>query len=76
MNLATAEAIGFHHWPGRASPQGFSILLAVHVANGMEHDLGLTEELRTWSLIDRGFLEANNQGDALDRWVGLFAEQA
>lgn len=61
-------AIFSHHAPPASPEAGFSTLLAVHAANGLEHELVVLNADYAPHPMDTAFLEASGMGHRLDAW--------
>ena len=69
MNLAVVESLAFHHRPGESENQGFSILMAVHVANVLEYEFNPHAERTILAPeIDYVFLEKYKKLESLTTW--------
>ncbi|KUG27978.1 response regulator receiver protein [hydrocarbon metagenome] len=61
-------AIFSHHAPPATPVTGFSTLLAVHAANGLEHELVVLNADYAPHPMDTAFLDASGMGHRLDAW--------
>ena len=62
------RAVYLHHEPSRDRHAGFSPLLAVHVANRLEHELVVINQGYAINPLDDIFLEASGLADRLPVW--------
>ena len=62
------EAVAFHHFPSRREGMGFSPLLAVHIANVLEHQSNASEG-QPLSQVDLQYLSGLQMTDRLNRWA-------
>jgi hypothetical protein len=75
MHLSVVEAIAFHHHPDMLRSQGFSSLMAVYVANALEHEAVPNGSEAPNPAIDMAFIEKNGKaaGSGLEK-LQLFRE--
>ena len=65
---AVVRAVYLHHEPGRDRHAGFSPLLAVHVANRLEHELVVIHRGYAINPLDELYLAASGLSDRLPVW--------
>lgn len=68
------EAVAKHHEPGLANDTGFRPLVAVHVANSMEHSLYKMNPDHPPRDLRTEFLEQAGFSDRLEKWQKICAE--
>jgi putative nucleotidyltransferase with HDIG domain len=73
MNLSVVEVIAFHHHPAMLATQGFSTLMAVHVANVLAQETFSDGSGALPPEMDMGFLELHGKGDSVPLWRKLVA---
>ncbi|WP_428624165.1 HDOD domain-containing protein [Sedimenticola sp.] len=66
------EAVAFHHDPQQAEHDGFSPLLAVHVADALASN-DSTDSAVIPAGLDMAYLEASGVSDRLDQWRELYS---
>lgn len=71
---AVAEAIAFHHRPREYDGEHTEIVLALHVANGMDHVLAGRAAMA--DAFDREFLAREGQEHRLEDWAEVCAQSA
>jgi hypothetical protein len=62
------RAVYLHHEPGRDRRAGFSPLLAVHVANRLEHELVVISPGYALNPLDELYLAASGLSERLPAW--------
>lgn len=68
MEDPIVEGLAFHHCPSECQAQGFSPMLAVHVANSLEHQENGSDREEAVSEIDTDYLSELNMADQLTVW--------
>ena len=71
LPLEILEAIAFHHVPNQHAGSTFSPVTAVHVANGIEHELNPVSGEKAPSKIDLDYLKRLGLSDRLESWRKL-----
>lgn len=65
------EALAFHHCLGNCASKEFSTLVAVHVADGLDHEFSKRQESIQASPIDMDHIEQMGFADSIDDWRRL-----
>jgi len=71
LPLEILEAIAFHHVPRQHAGSTFSSITAVHVANGIEHELNPVSGKAAPTKIDLDYLKRLGLSDRLESWRKL-----
>jgi len=72
LPVAIVEAVAFHHRPDRQASSKFSVVSALHVANGLYHrESALEGALEYEVCVDISYLKKIKMDQYLDRWVEL-----
>lgn len=75
LPLPVVEAVAYHHHPEQAG-HSFGLVGAVHVANGLVHELSSAQERTALAeILNAAYLEAAGLVDRLPRWEDLVARQ-
>jgi len=68
------EAVAFHHSPRKNLNKSFSPLVAVHVANGLEHEVHPDGRMGAVSTIDHAYLAEINLTERFPLWQKICQE--
>jgi hypothetical protein len=71
LPLPILEAIAWHHDPGKCTEEGFSLLAAVHAANGFAQECRKNKGDEPPDSISLEFLLRMGLGDCRNRWREL-----
>ena len=67
LHSAVVEACAFHHHPHLSSQAGFSLLTAVHIADGLDA-VGVDGNFSSWTKINIDYLREMGVEDRLSDW--------
>ncbi|MDJ0763327.1 MAG: response regulator [Myxococcota bacterium] len=70
------EAVAFHHNPSACMNQNINVLTAVHVADGLTREQGISGSVSGLELLDMAYLEQLNIVDRVAVWNKLDVQEA
>ena len=68
LPVPIVEAVAFHHVPAQGQNQGFDLVIAVHVANGLLHEKENVSSAQASSALDLDLLVCLGLQDRLPFW--------
>ncbi|MBI4324710.1 MAG: HDOD domain-containing protein [Chloroflexi bacterium] len=68
LPVPIVEAVAFHHVPAQSQNQGFDLVIAVHVANGLQHEKEKAGSAQSSSALDLDLLVCLGLQDRLPIW--------